>query len=124
MSTRPRFLQPPVVNPPLTPWTHQQLIGRFTGARLSLRVSVEESRHLRTIRERERITEEGKRLRHVHRELVAERAALVAGSDPGALQRLALRIASYYQRLGALESAVERIFGRHGGEEKMKRMGL
>jgi hypothetical protein len=124
MSTRPRRQQSPVVNPPLTPWTHQQLIGRFTDARLSLRVSVEKSRHLRTIRERERIADEGRRLRHVNRELVAERAVLVAGIDPGALQRLALRIASYYQQLGALESAAERIFGRHGGEEKMKQMGL
>ena len=124
MSTRPRIQHPPVVNPPLTQWTHQQLMGRFTGARLSLRVTVEESRHLRTIRERERITEESKRLRHVHKELIAERAALIAGTDPDVLQRLALRIALYYQQLGALECAVEGMFGRHGGEEKMKQLGL
>lgn len=99
-------------------------MGRFTGARLSSRVTIEESRHLRTVRERERITEEGKRLRHVHTELIAERAALVVGIDPSGLQRLALRSANYYQQLGALESAVERMFGRHGGEEKMKEMGL
>ena len=100
------------------------MIGRFSGARLSLRVTVEESRHLRAIRERERIADEGKRLAEVHRDLIDERAALVDGTELCDLQTLALRVANYYQRLGALENAAERILGRHGGEEEMKQMGL
>jgi hypothetical protein len=89
-----------------------------------LRVTVEESRHLRAIRERERIADEGKRLAEVYRDLIAERAALVDGTESRVLQTLALRVANYYQQLGVLENAAERILGRHAGEEEMKQMGL
>jgi hypothetical protein len=124
MSTRTRIPQPQTANQSLTQWTHQQLIARFGGARLSLRVTVEESRHLRAIRERERIGDEGKRLAEVYRDLIAERAALVDGTESRVLQTLALRVANYYQQLGVLENAAERILGRHAGEEEMKQMGL
>lgn len=127
MSTRPRIPQQPrqpITHQSPTQWTHQPLIGRFSGARFSLRVTVEESRHLRTIRERERIADEGKRLSEVHRDLIAERAALDDGTEPCVLQALARRIAIYYQQLGALENAAERILGRHAGGEEMKQMGL
>ena len=118
MSTRPGIPQQPITNQSLTQWTHQQLIGRFSGARFSLRVTVEESRHLRAIRERERIADEGKRLAEVHRDLIAERSALVDGTEPCVLQTLALRVANYYQQLGALENAAERILGRQPARKK------
>ena len=95
----------PVPKPRLIQLSHHPGWWRLRGAILSLTRTNRESIALRFVMRQERIERESRELDRQCRDLIAD-AALV-GDDLKAMRRLSIRIAIFYQRVGALEETAE-----------------
>jgi hypothetical protein len=98
----------PIAKPRLIQWTQHQGWWRLRGAILSLTRTSRGSIELRRVVRQERIERESCELDRQCRDLISD-AALV-GNDLEAMRRLSIRIAIFYQRVGALEETVESLF--------------
>jgi hypothetical protein len=98
---------PPTIPPPpqVIEWRDQPEGWRLRGATLTLIGATRESVALRCVVRQDRIERECCDLERLRRILIAN-AALV-GNDLKARHRLGVRVAAYYQRVGALERTVE-----------------
>jgi hypothetical protein len=97
--------------PRLIQWTQYPGWWRLRGAILSLTRTNRESMALLRVVRQERIERESRELDRECRDLISD-AALV-GNDVDAMRRLSVRIAIFYQRVGALEETVESLLQEH-----------
>ena len=95
----------PTAKPRLIQWTQHPGWWRLRGAILSLTRTNRESMTLLRVVRQEHIERESRELDRQCRDLISD-AALV-GDDLQAMRRLSIRIAIFYQRVGALEETVE-----------------
>ena len=104
-------LKVPSAKPRLVQWSHKPEWWRLRGAILGLTRANRESIELLRVVRQERIDRESRELSRQCQDLITD-AALV-GDDREAVRRLSVRIAIFYQRVGALEETVESLLHEH-----------
>ena len=95
----------PTAKPRLIQWTQNPGWWRLRGAILGLTRTHRESTALRFVLRQERIERESRELDRQCRDLISD--AMRVDNDLEAMRRLSIRIAIFYQRVGALEETVE-----------------